>query len=307
MALTSTDLDRIAAWCDTCAELAVARRAAWDRFFGTDEGGTTDYLPEVGAPVSRHRRFLGWFMFQAAMPDGRHPAESAAHALFEGADQAAAVRAVAGARYVMAVVSAVIPGRGAILELEDERFEVRSRPWARLMRRDAAVFAHLVPVRPGVWLPGPGWLEWPVAVGPNMRREMRRYQPDPVEVERVLQGRSRSEVSDFERPKDASLAEAVARMTEAASRAGRTGLVRSQAEWAGLVLRHLDDLDITAFAREVIDWAGDVDDVQELNQWMALAQNIWNTTPQPGRGGRSAYELASQSASEDQSIESWRV
>lgn len=305
MALTSSDLERIAAWCDTCPELEAARNGAWAAFFGTDEDGPADYGPDLGDYASRHRRFLGWFMFQGTLPDGEHPAELAAHRLFEGEQRATAVRAVAGARYVMAVVSAVIPGRGVILELEDERFEIRSRAWAQLMRRDAPVLAHLVPVRSGVWLPGPGWLEWPAAVGPNMRRELHQYQADPIEVERVLQGRSRRATSEIDRPKDATLAEAVARMTEAARNAGRLGLVHPEADWRALVLRHLDSADFTAFAREVIAWAGEAADVRELNHWMALAQNIWNTTPQPDRGGRTAYELASQSSRRELEIESW--
>lgn len=305
MTLTLTDLERIAEWCDSSTELDSARRAGWTTFFGTDRDGPVDYGSDLGDRTSRRRRFLGWFMFQATLHDGQHPAAVAAHRLFAGEEQGGAVRAVTHARFVMAVVSAVMPGRGALLELEDERFEVRSRTWAQVMRRDAPVLAHLVPVRPGVWLPGPGWLELPAAVGPNMRREMRRYQPDPIEIERVLQGRSRIEASDVERPGDATLAEAVARMTEAAETVSRPGLVRSEAEWEALVLRHLGDADITAFARNVIASVGDVDDVRELNRWMALAQNIWNTTPQPDQGGRSAYELAAQSAHRDIELDSW--
>lgn len=244
-------------------------------------------------------------MFKSTLPDGEQPSAVAARRLFEGAQQAEALRAVSQARYIMAVVSAVVPGRGALLELEDERFEVRSRTWAQVMRRDAPVLAHLVPSRPGVWLPGPGWLEWPASVGPNMRGELRRYQPDPIEVERILQGRSRNQASDIERPRDATLAGAVARMTEAATSAGRPWLVRAEVDWEALVLRHLNDADVTAFAREVIAWVGDVDDVRELNQWMALAQNIWNTTPQPDRGGLSAYELAPQSSHREIELDSW--
>jgi hypothetical protein len=305
MTLTLTELERIAAWCDTSAELAFVRRRAEETFFEPDEG-PVDYAPELGDVASRRRRFLGWFLFDFVLPDGSRPAELAARRLFDGEQRAAAVEAVGRARYVQVVVASVMPGRGALLELEEERFEVRSRAWARLMRRDALVLAHLVPVRPGVWLPGPGWLEWPVAVGPNMRRELRQYQPDPIEVERVLQGRHRRDTDDLQRPRDETLAEAVHRMTEAAKEAGRPGLVRSEEEWRTLVLRHLLTSDITAFAREVIALVGDVEDVRELNQWMALAQNIWNTTPQPDRGGLSAYELATRTSRREPQIDSWR-
>jgi hypothetical protein len=32
--------------------------------------------------------------------------------------------------------------------------------------------------------------------------------------------------------------------------------------------------------------------VEDVNKWMSLAINIWNTTPQPDRGGQSAAELS---------------
>jgi hypothetical protein len=305
MAIGGSDLERIAAWCDTSAELASPRTAAWDLFFGTDEAGPADYGPVLGEYVSRQRRFLGWFMFQATLPDGQHPAEFAARRLFEGEQLSAAARALAQARYVMAVVLTVMPGRGVVLGLEEERFEVRSRAWAQLMHRDAPLLTHLVPIRPGIWLPGPGWLEWPVSIGSNMRAEMRQYQPGPIEVERVLQGRSRPGTKDVERPKDVTLAEAVRRMTEAATRAGRLGLVRSEAEWKELVLRHLDKRDITAFMQEIVAGVDEVQDVAQLNQCLALAQNIWNATPQVDRAGLTAYELASRSSRQELKIESW--
>lgn len=305
MAITNTDLERVAAWCGTSGEIEVERVNAWNTFFGTDEAGPAMYGPVLGEYASRQRRFLGWFMFQATLPDGRHPAELAARRLFEGEQLDAAVRALAQARYVMAVVTAVMSGRGVILSLEEERFEIRSRAWAHFMRRDGPVLTHLVPVRAGVWLPGPGWLEWPVSIGSNMRREIRQYQPGPIEVERVLQGRSDPDTNDVERPKDLTLTEAVNRMTEAATREGRPGLIRPEAEWGALVLRHLDSRDITAYMQEIIARVDDVQDVAELNQWLALAQNIWNTTPQPDRAGRTAYELASRSSRQELEIESW--
>ena len=305
MALTETDLERIAAWCDTSVELSSVRRAAWHEFFGTQEAGIVDYHPDLGELASRQRRFLGWFMFQAMLPNGQHPAEFAARRLFENGQLSAAVRAFSQARYVMAVVSSVMPGRGVLLELEEERFEIRSRTWARLMRRDAPVFAHLIPIRPGVWLPGPGWIEWPISIGSHMRAEMRGYQTSPIEVERSLQGRSDAHTEEVAQPRDETLAAAVSRMTEAATREGRPGLVRSELEWTTLVLQYLEDRDFITFAKEVMEWIGQGQEVSELNRWMALAQNIWNATPQPDREGRSAYELASQSPGGEYSLESW--
>jgi hypothetical protein len=94
-------------------------------------------------------------------------------------------------------------------------------------------------------------------------------------------------------------------MTQAAEKAGRLALVRPEAEWKTLVLRHLYQADFTSFAQEIVARVGDVRQVHELNQWLALAQNIWNTTPQPDRGGRTAYELASQSPQSEVELESW--
>lgn len=88
-------------------------------------------------------------------------------------------------------------------------------------------------------------------------------------------------------------------MTDAAQRAGRPGLVRSEAEWRDLVLAHLQAADITAFVQQVVLWVGDVHDAAELNRWVGLAQNIWNATPQPDRDGRTAYEQASGSSRSD--------
>lgn len=65
----------------------------------------------------------------------------------------------------------------------------------------------------------------------------------------------------------------------------------SAGEWKALVLEHLNSADITAFAKEVIKRTGDVQDVGDLQRWLDLAVNIWNNTPQPDRGGRSANEI----------------
>jgi hypothetical protein len=37
---------------------------------------------------------------------------------------------------------------------------------------------------------------------------------------------------------------------------------------------------------------GTATSVEDLDRWLQLAMNIWNTTPQPDRGGASAYELS---------------
>ncbi|MBI4322287.1 MAG: hypothetical protein HY675_27655 [Chloroflexi bacterium] len=88
-----------------------------------------------------------------------------------------------------------------------------------------------------------------------------------------------------------TLSEAVARMSSEALQAGRLKLVLSEQEWANLVVRCMQRNDNLAFARQVFKRVGPVDDVAELNRWMALATAIWNATPQPDRGGKTANEL----------------
>jgi hypothetical protein len=34
--------------------------------------------------------------------------------------------------------------------------------------------------------------------------------------------------------------------------------------------------------------------VEEINKWLGLAMNIWNNTPQPDRGGKSAFEMGQE-------------
>jgi hypothetical protein len=40
--------------------------------------------------------------------------------------------------------------------------------------------------------------------------------------------------------------------------------------------------------------AGKVSSIDEANQWLGLATNIWNNTPQPDRGGRTAPEMMTE-------------
>ncbi len=299
MALTATQLEELAAWCATCADFDAIRRQARRTFFAEDDDRPVAYWEGAGDHTSRERRFLGWFMFSFRLPDGMQPAEYALQRMSHGEAFAQAQAAVRSARYVTAVIASVVSGRGALLELEDERFDVRSRPWGRMLRRGGTMMAHLVPVRSGVWLPAPGWIEWPLAIGPGLRREMQRlFQPNPLEVERLLQRRAdaRGETAAEERLQDATLEQAVARMTDAAQRAGRDGLMMTPEAWRALVVSHLSDADFVAFVHEVTERAGPATSVDELNHWLALAQNIWNATPQPDRGAKTAYELSRERA-----------
>ena len=60
---------------------------------------------------SRERRFLGWFMFDNTLPSGEKPAELAAKRLYTAGMQDELLKAIAGTRYVNAVVSGVIGRR----------------------------------------------------------------------------------------------------------------------------------------------------------------------------------------------------
>ncbi len=292
MTLTASQLEEIAAFCALTPSLEAAREGAVRAFFGEPDERPISYWPGVGNAASMERRFVAWFMF-TPLPDGRRPVERAAEELYTGALRAEMLHAVQGARFVLAVVTAV-KATSVILELENERFAVRSNLWAEAFVKDMAVVAHLVPAGQRVWLPGPGWFEWPARIGPGIRRELRQYQLDPIQVERFLQGHLESEQRAAPAiPKDATLEQAVARVTEAATRQGRAQLVLSVEEWRALVWKYLRKADAAGFAREVMKRAEPTDSVDELNRCLALAMNVWNATPQPDRGGKAANELSS--------------
>jgi hypothetical protein len=295
MAFTASQLEEISAWCADNRDLAADRGLARKQFFGEQDDRTVSYWEGAGDPTSRQRRFLGWFMFDFRLSDDRQPAQVAVEALYGGADLVEARDAVRRTRFVMAIVRSSDGKRSNFLELEDERFEVHNAQWAQMLSRGSTVVAHLVPVRNRYWLAGPGWLEWPIGIGPNMRHQLKKFQPDPVQIERLMQGRvsdgareQRSEVP----PQDATLEAAVARLTTAATEAGRPELVLSVEEWRALVLRHMGDTDPNAYFSEIIGRMGSAASIEDLNLWLGLVNNIWNATPQPDRGGKTAAELS---------------
>ena len=295
MGFNASQLEDIGTWCVTSRELATLRAQARREFFGDDDPRPVDYWPGAGDPISRERRFVGWFMFDFHLPDGRSPAELAAASLLPAGELTDALDALGRTRFVLAIVVSSDLSRSTFLELEDERFEVRSSTWAQVMTRGRAVVSHLVPVRQRFWLPAPGWLEWPVVIGPNMRRELKNFQPDAMQVERLFQQRTAdaSSTPPPPHPQDATLPEAVARMTGAANAAARAELVMDVETWRELVLHHMSGSDPNAFFQDIIERLGSLSDIDELNQWLGLANNIWNATPQPDRGGRTALEMAS--------------
>ncbi len=294
MAFTASQLEDIITWCTDSPQLGLERKQAQRQFFGDDDERPVKYWEGVGDTVSRQRRFVGWFVFDFHLPDDRQPAQLAAESLFRGAELVEALGAVRRARFVFAIVTSTDARRTTFLELESEVFEVRNTTWAQLLPRGSTVVAHLVPVRNRYWLAGPGWLQWPIGIGPNMRGNLSKFQFDPIQLERLMQGRASAPDEDphEQAPQDSTLEEAVGRFTSAATEAGRPELIMSVDDWRALVLRHMAGTDPNAYFQDVIARVGPASSLDEANVWLALANNIWNTTPQPDRGGRTAAELS---------------
>ena len=293
MPLTASIVEQIAAWCTTSKVLADIRSKARSEYFGYDEPGEVHYMQGAGDVTGRERRFLGWFALTFKLPDGRSPAELAAAAILSGSELASAIDSLKGSRHLLAMVAMVNPGRGLILRLEDEEFTVENRQLSRLLNRDDAIYAHIIPAGRGAWLVGPGWLQWPTRIMPGMQAMLKKFQLTPIELERFLQQRKgpSEDRTKVELPRDYSLQAAVARMTETAKAEGRQNLIMTQAQWKKLVLSHMKSSQINDFSKKIIKRLSRVDSVDEVNRWLGLAINIWNNTPQPDRGGKSPFEI----------------
>lgn len=291
MALSQEMVEQMSAWCFQSLELHRERRKAWRHFFGEDDPRPVEYWGNTDELVSRERRFLGWFMLDYLLPGGEKPAEVAARRLYTGSDQAEALKAVSGARYLFAVVAGV-DRRTIYLEVEEESFQVRSPAWAAQVRRHQALVAHILPARHGYWLPAPGWLIWPTTIGPEMRSHLKEMQTDAVSLERSLQGRfDREEKPELPRPTDDTLEAAVARMDRWAKEKGYPQLAMTADQWRELVLRYMVKLDTTAFTKDVVGMVGAPVPMDDLQEILALSNNIWNNTPRPDRWGMSPNQL----------------
>lgn len=287
-------IEEITDWCLSSPDLDGARQAARQVFYGCEDWRSIEYGAGADSEISRLRRFIAWFMFTHLLPDGRVPALVAAEALYSGRFLEEVRLSIKGSRYVTAVVATLEPGRSVFLELEDEWFEVRSRELSRLLDRGITLVAWLVPNRRGQWLFGPGWLELPYSVGPNMRQSLSDFQMDPIEVDRFLRKPTGEDVlatPEPERPRDGNLDDAVTRMTEAAQEESNKRLVMSREEWTGLVLQHLLHNDAAGFSKAIVERVGSAQTLEDINRWLGLAMNIWHNTPQPDRGGKTAFEL----------------
>jgi hypothetical protein len=293
MAFNQHMIEEVSTWCLNSMELDSDRREARRIFFGEDDPRPVTYWKGAEEQVSRERRFLGWFMFDFALPNGEKPAAFAVKRLYTGGPQSESLTAVSQTRFVFAVVASRVQ-RSVYLELEDESFEVRNPFLAANVSRHQAIVAHILLQRHGCWLVGPGWFIWPVSLGPGMRSSLKRFQLDPIRTERLLQGRNESKERRprQEAPRDKTLEEAVSRMTAWATLRGHTGLVMSADEWSSLVRKYMGDLQVvTGFIQETLDKLGEAASEEEFQEVMDLATNIWNTTPQPDRGGRTPNQL----------------
>ena len=293
MALTNNKIEQLCQWCMQSDTLADIRVVARREFFGDDEPGEVRYIEGAGDITSRQRRFMGWFCLTFKMEDDRHPAELAAEYMLEGAVLDAAVNAIRNTRFVLAVVAMVLPGKGLIIKLEDEEFSLDNRQLSRLFEREDALCAHVIPVGRHGWLVGPGWLEWLTRLGPGMQASLKKFQLNPVELERFLQQR-KDPLKDqlkTELPRDSSLNAAVARMTEEAKANSCKDLIMTPAQWKKLVVPYITSSQVNEFIKEIIKRVGVIESVEAANKWIGLAMNIWNNTPQPDRGGKSPFEI----------------
>src|SRR5712692_3217497 len=116
MAFIASQLEEIAAWCESNRALAAERKAAQRQFFGQDDERPAAYWPGVGDPISRQRRFQGWFTFDFRLSDGRQPAEVAAASLYRGTDLTEALDAVRRARFILAIIGSTDGRRSTFLE-----------------------------------------------------------------------------------------------------------------------------------------------------------------------------------------------
>ena len=293
MAVNANMIEQLAEWCLRDDALADVRAAARRDFFGYDEPGEAHYMEGAGEVTSRERRFLGWFAFSFQLPDGRHPAELAAAAILGGNELAAALDSIKDSRCVLAMVAMVNPGKGLILKLEDEEFTVDNRMLSRLLDRDDALYAHIIPAGRRGWLVGPGWLQWPIGIMPGMQAMLKNFQLSPIDLERLLQQRPEpnEDRPKVEPPHDDTLKAAVTRMTKSAKVEGHQNLIMTPTQWKKLVLSYLKAEKFADFGKDIVSRVGEVNSVEETNRWLGLAMNIWNNTPQPDRGGKSPSEI----------------
>ena len=75
-----------------------------------------------------------------------------------------------------------------------------------------------------------------------------------------------------------------------AKAAGQKKLIMRPREWHDIILPYLIPGDFNSFRQDITDRIDGDQSIEELNKWLPLAVNIWNNTPQPDRGGKTAFE-----------------
>jgi hypothetical protein len=124
-----------------------------------------------------------------------------------------------------------------------------------------------------------------------MQAHLDQIQPTPVEWERFLQSRSSLSGEDIPDPQDEGLEAAVSRLTNWALDNRFPELIMSPARWEDRVVKWMPDNDIDAYLQETINLLPHPPSMQQAQGLLPLLSNIWNTTPQPDRGGLTANEL----------------
>ncbi len=172
---------------------------------------------------------------------------------------------------------------GAVVEAA-KRYEAGQIDWSEF---DAVIHGYTI-VAKELWL-----------VFQRPRRELLRlaegeergeFEWDPIH-ELALDQRQRRMPRKLRELETTSLEEAVAALTGEATAAKRDDLVRGVDDWCDLVLRHMKTNDFGGFLEAALGGVREGESVKRFERWMALIQNIWNTTPMPDRGGRTPYEV----------------
>ncbi len=294
MFFNARTIEELAEWCAHDRKLATIRGKARRDFFGADDPRPVHYLEATGEYPGKDRRFSGWFAFNYILPDGQRPADLAARKLLTGTDLDSALNSIKKARYIMAMVTFAMPGSSAWVVFGDEELEIENNYFSQYAIKGAPLIAHVIPGRRGKWWLCPGWVMMDIKIGPNMQNSLPDIQPDPLQIERFLQGRTANPNKEppMQVYDDSTIEQAVARMSEEAIRAQKKKLVMSTAEWKHLVLKYLLSSNSIGYMKAVGELVGDYESVEDANKWLGLALNIWNSTPQPDRGGQSASELS---------------
>ncbi len=116
--------------------------------------------------------------------------------------------------------------------------------------------------------------------------ERGEFEWDPIH-ELALDQRQRRVPRKLRDLETASLEEAVAALTSEATAAKREDLVRSVDDWRDVVLQRMKTNDFSGFLEVALGGVREGESFKRFERWMALIQNIWNTTPMPDRGDRT--------------------